>query len=322
VPGCALVTPNSSEARALSRVDGTADQARVLGRLWQSRAVAVTLGERGALLVQGDVETQVPLDDPASPTREPGARTPHAGRLDTCGAGDAFATAAAVALLEGQAPYESVRTAVAQATAFVRAGAANAVSTEVLHPTSSDRPEPVDAFTLVEHVRAAGGTVVATGGCFDLLHRGHVSLLSAARSLGDALVVCLNSDASVRRGKGPERPLVAQEDRARVLSALASVDGVVVFEEDTPTEVLARLKPDVWVKGSDYTDQPIPEADVVEAAGGRVVLLPVVGGYSTTRLVAASRASAGTPSPADPARDPAPDHARNRAGNHARPKEN
>ena len=321
VPGCALVTPNSSEARALGGVDGTADQARVLGRLWQARAVAVTLGERGALLVQGDVETQVPLDDPAGPggpAREPGARTPHAGRLDTCGAGDAFATAAAVALLEGHAPYESVRTAVAQATAFVRAGAANAVSTEVLHPTSSDRPEPVDAFTLVEQVRAAGGTVVATGGCFDLLHRGHVSLLSAARSLGDALVVCLNSDASVQRGKGPERPLVAQEDRARVLSALASVDGVVVFDEDTPAEVLARLKPDVWVKGSDYSDQPIPEAEVVEAAGGRVVLLPVVGGYSTTRLVAASRASAGTPSPADPARDAAPDH----APDHAQPKEN
>ncbi|SEP64953.1 D-glycero-beta-D-manno-heptose 1-phosphate adenylyltransferase [Microlunatus flavus] len=295
VPGCALVTPNASEARALGGVDGTADQGRVLARLWQARGIVVTLGARGALLVQGDTETLVPLDDPEAEDRPAGGRAPHAGRLDTCGAGDAFATAAAVALLEGQAPYEGVRTAVGQATAFVRAGAATAVSTEVPYAGSSDRPEPADAFRLVEQVRAAGGTVVATGGCFDLLHRGHVSLLSAARSLGDALVVCLNSDASVRRGKGADRPLVTQEDRARVLSALASVDGVVVFDEDTPAEVLARLRPDVWVKGSDYTDQPIPEAAVVEAAGGRVVLLPVVDGYSTTRLVDASRA-AGTPS--------------------------
>jgi len=293
VPGCALVTPNLSEARALGGVDGTADQGRVLGRLWQAGAIAVTLGAQGALLVQGDTETHVPLDEPGSDAepRDAARRTPHAGRLDTCGAGDAFATAAAVALLEGQAPYESVRTAVGRATAFVRAGAATAVSTEVPYATSSDRPEPADPFATVEQVRAAGGTVVATGGCFDLLHRGHVSLLTAARALGDALVVCLNSDASVARAKGPDRPLVSQDDRARVLSALASVDGVVVFDEDTPAEVLARLRPDVWVKGSDYTDQPIPEAAVVEAAGGRVVLLPVVDGYSTTRLVHASRAT-------------------------------
>jgi rfaE bifunctional protein nucleotidyltransferase chain/domain len=136
--------------------------------------------------------------------------------------------------------------------------------------------------------------VVATGGCFDLLHRGHVSLLTAARALGDALVVCLNSDASVRRSKGPDRPLVTAEDRARVLSALSCVDGVVVFDEATPAEILAELRPDVWVKGSDYTGQDIPEARVVEEAGGRVVLLPVVDGYSTTRLVDRSRATATT----------------------------
>jgi D-beta-D-heptose 7-phosphate kinase/D-beta-D-heptose 1-phosphate adenosyltransferase len=294
VPGCALVTPNASEARALGNVDGAADQGRVLGRRWQAHGVAITLGARGALLVQGDSDTDVPLDDVDD---DPDGRTPHAGRLDTCGAGDAFAAAAAVALLEGQAPYESVRTAVGRATDFVRAGAATAVSTEVPYATSSDRPEPADPFRMVEQVRAAGGTVVATGGCFDLLHRGHVALLTAARSLGDALVVCLNSDASVRRAKGPDRPLVTQEDRARVLTALGCVDGVVVFDEATPAEVLARLKPDVWVKGSDYSGQAIPEAAVVEAAGGRVVLLPVVDGYSTTRLVDRSRATATAPGP-------------------------
>ena len=292
VPGCALVTPNASEARALGNVDGTADQARVLGQRWQADAVAVTLGARGALLVRGVSETHVPLDEPEGV--DGAGRVPHAGRLDTCGAGDAFAAAAAVALLEGGSAHTAVRRAVASATAFVRAGAATAVSTEVPYATSSDRPEPADPFALVAQVRAAGGTVVATGGCFDLLHRGHVSLLTAARSLGDALVVCINSDASVRRAKGPDRPLVAAEDRARVLSALACVDGVVVFDEQTPAEILARLRPDVWVKGSDYTGQAIPEARVVEENGGRVVLLPVVDGYSTTRLVAASRANAPT----------------------------
>jgi len=308
VPGCTLVTPNASEARALGSVDGTADQGRVLAHRWQAGAVAITLGARGALLVEGDPatgsgETHVPLDEPGDPSTGSGqrldaaGRAPHAGRLDTCGAGDAFAVAASVALLEGASPAAAVHRAVASATAFVRAGAATAVSTEVPYATSSDRPEPADAFALVAQVRAAGGTVVATGGCFDLLHRGHVSLLTAARALGDALVVCLNSDASVARAKGPDRPLVSQDDRARVLSALASVDGVVVFDEDTPAEVLARLRPDVWVKGSDYTDQPIPEAAVVEAGGGRVVLLPVVDGYSTTRLVHASRATSSTDNP-------------------------
>ncbi len=295
VPGCALVTPNASEARALGNVDGTADQARLLGRRWQADAVAVTLGARGALLVEGDRETPVPVEG-ADAARADG-RTPHAGRLDTCGAGDAFAAAAALALLDDASALTAVRSAVAGATAFVQAGAATAVSTEVPYATSSDRPEPADAFTLVAQVRAAGGTVVATGGCFDLLHRGHVSLLTAARSLGDALVVCLNSDASVRRTKGPQRPLVSQADRARVLSALGCVDAVVVFDEPTPAEVLAELRPDVWVKGSDYAGQTIPEAAVVEQAGGRVVLLPVVAGYSTTRLVDRSRATAPTPVP-------------------------
>lgn len=299
VPGCTLVTPNAGEAQALGSVDGTVDQGRVLAQRWQAHAVAVTLGARGALLVEGATDTHVPLD--GTEPLDAAGRAPHAGRLDTCGAGDAFAVAAAVALLEGAAPLDAVRRAVAGATAFVHAGAATGVSTEVPYASSSDRPEPADAFATVAQVRAAGGTVVATGGCFDLLHRGHVSLLTAARSLGDALIVCLNSDASVRRSKGPDRPLVTAEDRARVLSALGCVDGVVVFDEATPAEVLAELRPDVWVKGSDYTGQDIPEAAVVEAAGGRVVLLPVVDGYSTTHLVARSRATASTsPAPSRP----------------------
>ena len=141
---------------------------------------------------------------------------------------------------------------------------------------------------------------MATGGCFDLLHRGHIELLEAARGLGDGLVVCLNSDASVRRAKGPDRPVVGQEDRARVLAALAAVDAVLIFDEDTPAAVLRELRPEIWVKGSDYADRPLPEAEAVEAVGGEVVLLPVVGGYSTTSLVHIARRLSAVPDNPDP----------------------
>jgi rfaE bifunctional protein nucleotidyltransferase chain/domain len=131
--------------------------------------------------------------------------------------------------------------------------------------------------------------VVATGGCFDILHAGHVSCLEAARSLGDALVVLLNSDASVRRLKGPSRPLLTAADRARVLEALEFVDAVVVFDEDTPAEVLDRLRPDVWAKGGDYAGASLPEAAVLRRWGGQAVVLPYLDGHSTTALVERSR---------------------------------
>src|SRR4029453_17582769 len=153
----------------------------------------------------------------------------------------------------------------------------------------ADLATTADAFDVADRVRRTGGRLIATGGCFDLLHRGHISLLNQARALGDALVVCLNSDGSVRRAKGADRPLVPQEDRARVLNALAAVDGVIIFDEKTPASLLARLQPDVWVKGEDYANRILPEADVVERQGGRVVLLPVGPGYSTTSLVHSAR---------------------------------
>jgi rfaE bifunctional protein nucleotidyltransferase chain/domain len=135
-------------------------------------------------------------------------------------------------------------------------------------------------------------------GCFDLLHRGHVSQLANARRLGDCLIVCLNSDASARRLKGNARPLVHAEDRMAVLSALASVDAVVVFEEDTPAEVLRRIRPHLWVKGGDYAVAGMPERAVVEDGGGEVVLVPYVDGRSSTELIeraAAAYGSAGAP---------------------------
>ncbi len=134
-------------------------------------------------------------------------------------------------------------------------------------------------------LRARGGRVVFTNGCFDLLHPGHVRYLAAARALGDALVVGLNDDASVRRLKGPGRPILAAAERAEVLAALAAVDHVVLFAEDTPQRLIVELLPDVLVKGADWADADIVGGDEVRAAGGRVERIDLVPGVSTSELV-------------------------------------
>jgi D-beta-D-heptose 7-phosphate kinase/D-beta-D-heptose 1-phosphate adenosyltransferase len=144
--------------------------------------------------------------------------------------------------------------------------------------------------TKVAAAKRAGRRIVFTNGCFDLLHVGHVRYLAAAREAGDVLVVGINADASVRRlGKSPERPLVPEAARAEVVAALAAVDWVTIFAEDTPAELIAALVPDVLVKGADWAPDRVVGREVVEAAGGRVVLVPVVEGFSTTALVARLR---------------------------------
>lgn len=143
-----------------------------------------------------------------------------------------------------------------------------------------DRTELVRRFG-----RPRTARLVFTNGCFDLLHRGHVEYLFEARSLGDALVVGINSDASVRRLKGADRPFVAAEDRALLLAALACVDAVTVFDEDTPRDLIAELLPDVLVKGGDYTLDQVVGREEVEGAGGRVALVRLRTGYSSTELL-------------------------------------
>jgi rfaE bifunctional protein nucleotidyltransferase chain/domain len=156
-------------------------------------------------------------------------------------------------------------------------------------PPAFDRFDPArKLLSLDEAVTALGGHpgTVFTNGVFDVLHRGHVAYLAAARALGDRLIVGVNSDASARRlGKGPDRPLNNERDRAFLLAGLESVDAVVFFEEDTPLAVMAKLKPAIYVKGGDYDMANLAETPLVESWGGRSLALPFVDGYSTTELV-------------------------------------
>ncbi|HET6964421.1 MAG TPA: D-glycero-beta-D-manno-heptose 1-phosphate adenylyltransferase [Acidimicrobiales bacterium] len=279
VGGCRLITPNSAEllARWGQEEDGTSMAGLTAAALRAVRAlraggVAVTTGDKGALLIAGD---GAPL---AVPVLEP-----HRG--DTCGAGDCFAASAALHLADGALPSEAVTRAVSDSAAFVSAGGAAAYP-HSLSAEPARAPAPADPAMLAGRVRAAGGTVVAAGGCFDLLHAGHVSMLQSARALGDCLIVCLNSDGSVRRLKGPGRPVNEQRDRAATLAALDCVDAVAVFDEDTPEQVIRLVRPDVWVKGGDYDARRLPEAATLAEWGGQAVVLPYLAGRSTTGILA------------------------------------
>ena len=142
-----------------------------------------------------------------------------------------------------------------------------------------------EAAAFADAQRGAGRRVVFTNGVFDILHPGHVRYLRQARALGDVLIVGLNGDASVRRNKGSDRPINSQEERGEILSALESVDAVVVFDEDTPAEIIRAVQPDVLVKGADWAADAIVGRDTVEARGGRVVRIAVEQGFSTSAIV-------------------------------------
>jgi D-beta-D-heptose 7-phosphate kinase/D-beta-D-heptose 1-phosphate adenosyltransferase len=146
-----------------------------------------------------------------------------------------------------------------------------------------------DAAVFAERIRARGGKVVFTNGVFDLLHPGHVRYLRDARALGDALIVGVNSDRSVRTNKGPDRPINPEQERAELLLALESVDAAVIFDEDTPHAIITRVQPDVLVKGADWGPDNIVGRDVVEARGGRVVRMELAPGHSTTDLISKVR---------------------------------
>ncbi|MGW3071298.1 D-glycero-beta-D-manno-heptose 1-phosphate adenylyltransferase [Kitasatospora sp. NPDC001132] len=299
VPGVRLATPNAAEARLLTvalapdeppgeDLPSQTRRAALLTRRWGAAGVAVTLGPLGALLSRG----------PDSPILLP---APYEATGDTCGAGDCFAATVTTALADGALPEEAVQRGVTAATDFIARGGVGDPALWRHTPPASTTEDPVapDATRLARAVRSRGGAVVATGGCFDLLHPGHLALLESARRLGDCLIVCLNSDASVRRLKGRGRPINSAEDRARVLAGLGCVDAVAVFDEDTPERVLGLLRPHLWVKGGDYTAETLPERAVLRSWGGHAVVLPYLDGHSTTSLARrAAAATGGGPWPA------------------------
>lgn len=294
VPGTALVTPNAAEAERAARqlpqppVDEDTELpavADVLRRAWDARAVSVTAGDRGAFVATRPPDGDGPGDIRHLPTQP-------AQGADPCGAGDRFAATVADRMARGDEATTAVREGVVAASAWVASGGADGfrrAREAARQPAGRSGPESLEE--LGARLRAAGGVLVATSGCFDLLHAGHVSMLDTARQLGEHLVVLVNSDRSVRRLKGPERPVVPLADRLRVLEGLASVDAAVVLDDDEPSAAVAALRPDIWAKGGDYTWSDLPEAAVVRSYGGRVVTVPYLPGRSTTGLVSQVRAA-------------------------------
>ena len=288
-----VVKPNHYEAAATlgwrpERADGHLDElGSQLVRRLLAQWVVITLGEEGSAIFGRDGSY---YRVPPRPVQNP----------QPVGAGDTYIAALSLALDAG-ADIQTAAEIAAEAAgvAACRAGTV-CVSQQELLQRLSQRGDPLadasDLLQKVEEYRCQGKRIVFTNGCFDILHSGHVTFLQQARALGDVLIVGVNSDNSVRRLKGETRPINSQADRVAVLAALEAVDHVVLFDEDTPERLVTQLRPDVHVKGSDYTIDRLPEARIVESYGGQVVILPLVEGKSTTAIVRKIARLAGTDS--------------------------
>jgi D-beta-D-heptose 7-phosphate kinase/D-beta-D-heptose 1-phosphate adenosyltransferase len=299
-----LVTPNAREAARLFGLEGlpgpdrsafVADRADELRWLAGADSVIVTLDRDGTVLLEGGSEPHRTRARPALETR-------------TSGAGDTFVAALTVARACGLTLPLSVDAAQLAADVVVqRYGTSVCTLTDLAEQLGAPARLALDHDQLdrqlAEH-RRAGHRIVFTNGCFDVLHRGHTTYLSQAARLGDVLVVAINGDDSVRRLKGPDRPVNASGDRAEVLAALGCVDYVTVFDTDTPIPLLERFRPDVYVKGGDYTAGMLEESPVVAAYGGEVRMLGYVPAQSTSAVVERIRSTA--PGAARPDADPAP----------------
>src|SRR5262245_12254139 len=289
--GTTLITPNRKELAEATRMPAGSDTelvsaAETLADIVDSEAVLVTLSEHGMALIERDY---VPVLVPAYSVKV----------LDVSGAGDTVVAAMAVFMAAGAGYEEAMRAANAAASVVVgKRGTATVSAAELrarILPESSLAPEQkiVPDWTELDRrvdvwVRE-GLRIGFTNGCFDLLHPGHVTLLAQARAACDRLVVGLNSDASVRRIKGDGRPVQDEDARAAVLAALAAVDLVVLFEQDTPLELIRRVRPKILVKGADYRPDQVIGREIVEADGGEVILVDIVPGHSTSDIVARSR---------------------------------
>lgn len=283
--GATVIKPNLAEVERASGsavADATAltRAAALLLQQSQAQALLVTRGKDGMSLFQlGQEPVHIPVQ-----AREV---------FDVTGAGDTAIAALSMGLLSGLPLVDAARLANVAAGVVVGKMGTAVVFPEELRMAlrqegigSGHKILAVDTLAMVlQQRRQRGETVVFTNGCFDLLHVGHIQYLQQARAHGDCLVVALNDDASVRLLKGPRRPLLPQQERARILAALACVDYVTLFSEATPLDLIKLLRPDVLVKGGDYTPDRVVGREVVEAYGGRVCIMPYVEGVSTTEII-------------------------------------
>lgn len=285
--GVTAVKPNYAEAVRLiglpglsgtrARVHQVAEHGARLLDLAGAQMAAVTLDVDGALIFERNRPHYYRVF--ARPAR----------RADATGAGDTFAAGLALALAAGaDAAAASELAAAAAAVVVERGGTAVCGAADLRASIAGDDkqvPSVHRLAALAEVYRQTGRRTVFTNGCFDILHRGHITYLSRAKALGDVLVVGVNADDGIRRLKGPGRPINTLEDRAHVLAALSCVDHVIAFEEDTPETLIRALRPDLYVKGGDYTLDRLPEAGLVDSLGGEVRILPYVEDRSTTGII-------------------------------------
>jgi len=283
--GATLLTPNRKEAEAASGVAITdtatlAQAASVIMSKTGLQYLLITRSEEGmSLFSKGGEVVHIP-----TVAREV---------FDVSGAGDTVLAAAALGIASGFSMAESARLAnVAAGIAVGKLGTSIVTPQEIIdavshaHKDSHAKIKSLDVLSsLIDAEKNRGKRVVFTNGCFDLLHAGHVKYLQKARSLGDLLVLGLNSDASVRRLKGDKRPLIDQDERSHLLAALDCIDYVIIFEEDTPLELITALKPYILAKGGDYALDGVVGREIVESYGGRVELITFVDGKSTTNII-------------------------------------
>jgi D-beta-D-heptose 7-phosphate kinase / D-beta-D-heptose 1-phosphate adenosyltransferase len=284
--GATAVKPNYEEAVALLGAPSPAEDADRGEWIWAharpileatgAEIAAVTLDTEGAVVLEHGRAPYRTYADPVAESR-------------ATGAGDTFGAALALALAAGaHTPAAAELAQIAASVAVAKDGTATCSAAELREQIygRGKRLADLEGLSAVaELYHSQGRRIVFTNGCFDILHRGHITYLNQAKSLGDLLIVGLNSDDSVARLKGPDRPINSLEDRIELLSALSCVDYIVPFEEDRPTALIQAIRPDVYVKGGDYTRATLPETEVVESVGGEVRLLPYVRDRSTTGVI-------------------------------------
>jgi D-beta-D-heptose 7-phosphate kinase/D-beta-D-heptose 1-phosphate adenosyltransferase len=299
--GLTAAKPNFDEAirlldgqlweNRLSRSDGLSRHGERLMELTGAGIVAATLDSEGVVVFE---RGRPPCHIPAMAPRQ----------ACVVGAGDTFTAALALTLAAGASGCDAAELASAAAAVAVgkeRTAICTAAELrEFICAGSKYLGDPARAASRAEFLRQQGRRIVFTNGCFDILHRGHVMYLHRAKALGDVLIVGVNTDAGIHRLKGPQRPINTLEDRLQVLAALSCVDHLIAFDDDTPCALIRAIRPDVFVKGGDYTRERLPEALLVEALGGTVQILPFLADRSTTGLIhrirsAESLVAGGTP---------------------------